>query len=110
MKLVRYLEPAKLLKSVREKQTNGAMIDTYSDIQLYKIQANTLNDEVSATIYGSNVVNMLSISTALGNLEELLQTKINNKKDNISLYFIEYNNSIYKIKSVSDNSIIIERL
>ena len=110
MKLVRYLKPATLLKSTKVKQANGATIDTYSDIGEYKIQANTLNDDVSATIYGSNIINMLSVSTALGDLESLLQSKINNKEDNISLYFIKFKNSIYKIKSVSNNSIVIERL
>lgn len=110
MKLVRYLKPAMLLKSTKVKQANGTIVDTYSDVEEYKIQANTLNDDVSATIYGSNVINMLSVSTALGDLESLLQSKINNKEDNISLYFIRFRNSIYRIKSVSDNSIVVERL
>lgn len=110
MKLVRYLKTATLLKSTKIKQANGTIVDTYSTIQDYQIQANTLNDDVSATIYGSNVINMLSIGTALGDLESLLQSKINNKEDNISLYFIKFKNSIYRIKSVSDNSIVIERL
>lgn len=110
MKLVRYLKPAMLLKSTKVKQANGTIVDTYSDVKEYKIQANTLNDDVSATVYGSNVINMLSVSTALGDLESLLQSKINNKEDNISLYFIKFRNSIYRIKSVSDNSIVVERL
>lgn len=110
MKLVRYLKPGMLVKSTKVKQANGTKVDTYQDIREYKIQANTLNDDISATIYGSNVVNMLAISTALGDLESLLQSKINNKEDNISLYFIKFKNSIYKIKSVSDNSIVVERI
>lgn len=110
MKLVRYLKPGMLVKSTKVKQANGTIVDTYQDIQEYKIQANTLNDDISATIYGSNVINMLAISTALGDLESLLQSKINNKEDNISLYFIKFKNSIYKIKSVSDNSIVVERI
>ena len=110
MKLVRYLQEAKLLKATKEKQANGTFINTYNDVEIYKVHANTLNDSVSATIYGSNVVNMLSVSTALGDLESLLQTKTNNKEDNISLYFIEINGSKYKINSVSKKSLVIEKI
>ena len=110
MKLIRYLKEVKLLKSTPQKQSNGTYVDVYVEIEKYKVQQNTLNDEVSATIYGSNVVKMLSIGTALGDLESFLQEKVNNKEDNISLYFIKIKNSIYKIRSVTDNSVVIERL
>lgn len=110
MKLVRYLKDITLLKSTPEKQSNGTYVDKYKEIANYKVQQNTLNDEVSATIYGSNVVKMLSIGTALGDLETYLQDKVNNKEDNISLYFIRIKNSVYKIKSITDNSVIVERL
>ena len=53
---------------------------------------------------------MYNISTALGDLESFLIPKVDNKKDNISLYFIELENSKYKIKSVTSSGIVIERL
>lgn len=110
MKLVRYLEEVTLMKAKKEKQPNGTYINTYEEVENYQVQKNTLNDEVSATVYGSNVVKMLAIGTPLHNLEAFLQQKVSNKEDNISLYFIKANNTMYKINSVTENSIMLERL
>ena len=110
MKLIRNLKEVKLLKSTRIKQPNGTYVNEYVEQGPYRVSIHELNDEISATIYGTNVVNMLAIGTALGDLEELLKSKVNNKEDNIGLYFIKINNSIYKINSVSKKSVSIERL
>lgn len=110
MKLVRYLKEANLLKSTNVKQKNGVYIKAYKKLGIYKVQKKTLNDEVSASIYGANINKMLNISTALHDLEEFLKPKVDNKEDNISLYFIELDNVKYKITSVTDNSITIERI
>ena len=110
MKLVRYLEEVELVKSTNVKQPNGTEVKTFTHIGNYKIQKKRLDDEVSATIYGANITKMWDISTALGDLESYLIPKVENQKDNISLYFIVLKNTRYKINSVKDNSITIERL
>lgn len=110
MKLIRYLENVDLLKSVNEKQPNGNYVKTFNIIDTYRIVKKTLNDQISATIYGADIDKMLSISSPLGNLETLLLSKVNNKEDNISLYFIKIDDVKYKIKSVTNYNVIIERL
>lgn len=110
MKQIRYLKNIELLKSSRKKQPNGTYIDDYDVINKYNAQLNQLTDEVSASIYGTDVVKMLSVSTALKDLEKLLMTKLNNKDDNIALYYIRYNNFIYKVMSVSEKSIMVEMI
>lgn len=110
MKLVRYLEEVELVKSTNVKQSNGTMIKTFTHIGNYKVQRKRLDDEVSATIYGANITKMWEISTALKDLEKYLIPKVENQQDNISLYFIKLNNTRYKINSVKNNGITIERL
>ncbi len=65
---------------------------------------------MSASIYGSNLVNVKRISSPLKDLEKFLLTKVNNKKDNVSKYFIFVNGVIYKIISVTDSRVDIERI
>ena len=110
MKLVRYLKEVELVKSINVKQSNGTYVKTFTHIGNYKVQKKRLNDEVSATLYGANITKMWDISTALGDLEAYLIPKVENQKDNISLYFIILENTRYKINSVSSNSITIERV
>lgn len=110
MKLIRYLEGVKLLKSSNEKQSNGTYIKTFTEIGNYNVSVKTLDDEVNATIYGANISKMFSINTPLNNLENYLIPKVDNVEDNISLYFIQYRNSKYKIVSVTNNEVKIERL
>lgn len=109
MKLIRYLKEAKLLKSVKEKQANGSYVKTFTLIDTYNVQLNSLEDEISATIYGANIDNMLSIGDALGELYKYLITKVDNIQDNISLYYIQIGNVKYKINSVKESGIVIER-
>ena len=110
MKLVRYLESVELVKSINVKQSNGIEVKSFEHIGDYKVQKKRLDDEVSATIYGANITKMWDISTALGDLEEYLMPKVENQKDNISLYYIVLKNNRYKINSVRDNGITIERV
>lgn len=110
MKLIRYLESIVLLKSSNEKQANGTYIKSFTEKGNYKVQVKTLDDEVNATIYGANINKMFSINTPLQDLERYLLPKVDNVEDNISLYFIQYKNSKYKIVSVTINEIKIERL
>lgn len=110
MKLIRYLEDIELVKSTNRKQPNGTFIKDFSHIKNYRIQKKSLDDEVNASIYGANITKMWDITTPLGDLEEYLITKVDNKEDNISLYFIVLNNMRYKINSARKSGITIERI
>lgn len=110
MKLIRYLEKVELVKAIPEKQSNGTYIKDFIHIGYYKIQKKNLDDEVNATIYGANISKMWDITTPLGDLEEYLITKVDNKEDNISLYYIILDNMRYKIDSAKASGIKIERV
>ena len=110
MKLIRYLQEVELVKSTNQKQSNGTIIKTFAHIGDYRIQKKSLEDEVSASIYGANITKMLNISSPLGDLEKYLLPKVENQKDNISTYFIVIEETRYKINSVKDNGIVIERI
>ena len=110
MKLVRYLETVKLLKSRNTKQPNGTHIKDFVEIGSYRIQKKSVDDEVNATIYGANITKMWDITSPLQDLEEYLIPKVDNQEDNISLYFIELGGSRYKINSAKISGITIERL
>lgn len=106
--LLRNLETIILKKSISVKQPNGSRIDEYETIKKYEVQKQELDDQISASIYGASIVDMLRIKTPLSKLEDLLKAKINNQSDNISKYFIFINDSKYKIKSVNSKGIDIE--
>lgn len=106
--LLRYLKSITLKKSISVKQPNGSRIEEYEIIDNYKAQIQEIDDQISASIYGASIVNMLRIKTPLGNLENILKSKLNNETDNISKYFIFIENSKYKIKSVNSKGIEIE--
>lgn len=110
MKLIRYLQTVTLLKSENVKQANGSTVKEFVPIQNYRVQKKTLDDEVNATIYGADINKMWDISSPLQDLEEYLIPKVDNKEDNISLYFILLENSRYKINSVKISGITIERV
>ena len=103
MKLIRHLQEVKLLKSIKEKQANGSYVKTFTLVDTYNVQINSLEDEISATIYGANIDNMLSIMDALNRLYDYLIAKVDNIQDNISLYYIQIKDIRYKIKSVKKN-------
>ena len=110
MKLLRYLEEISLYKITKTKQPNGSYVNSYKLVNKYKVQKQNINDQVSATIYGANITKMFKISTSLASLEGYLLPKVDNKKDNISLYTIKINDSMYRIRSVLENGIEVERI
>lgn len=110
MKLIRYLQKVELVKSTNEKQANGEYIKSFNHVEYYRVQKKNLDDEVNATIYGANIIKMLNITTPLGDLEKFLMSKVDNKEDNISLYFIILNNTRYKINSAMESGVTIERV
>ncbi len=107
--LLRYLQPITLKKAEKAKQANGTYTNSYTTLQDYKVQMQDLtDDEVSATIYGANITKMLRLSSPLKELENYLLPKVDNQSDNISQYYVFYNNRVYKITSVSNNRVDIE--
>lgn len=98
-----------LKKATKVKQSNGVYIDSYESIDNYYTQKQSLTDEVSATIYGANLNNILRLKSTDRSLEDYLKTKLNNQQDNISKYFIFIDNVQYKIIAVNDEYIDIER-
>lgn len=106
--LIRHLKTITLKKSVSTKQGNGSRTEEYKVIKDYEVQKQELDDQISASIYGANIINMCRIKSPLLDLENLLQTKLNNTDDNISKYFIFMNENKYKIKSVNSKGVVIE--
>lgn len=106
--LLRYLENAILKKATKIKQENGTYIETLQDIKTYRIQYQELNDEVSASLYGANIYKMIRIKSVMQELENYLYTKVNNKQDNISFYYIFIKSRKYKIVSVNASGIDLE--
>ena len=104
---LRYLEEVVLKKATKTKQDNGSYVNTYTEILNYKVQIEELTDAISASIYGATINKMYRISSQLKALETYLKPKINSSDDNLSLYFIEYNNGLYKITSVRNSWIDI---
>lgn len=106
--LLRYLENAYLKKATKTKQANGTYIENLENIKIYRIQTQDLNDEISASVYGANVYKMIRIKSVRNVLENYLYTKVNNKQDNVSNYYIFINNRKYKIVSVNVKGIDLE--
>lgn len=106
--LLRYLENAILKKATKTKQENGTYIETLTNIKTYVMQRQELNDEISASIYGANIHKMIRIRTVNQELEDYLYTKVNNKEDNISLYYVFIKSRKYKIVSVNASGIDLE--
>ena len=98
-----------LKKATKVKQDNGIYIDNYESIDNYYTQKQSIADEVSATIYGANLNNILRLKSTDRSLEDYLKSKLNNQQDNISKYFIFIDNIQYKIIAVNDEYIDIER-
>lgn len=109
--LIKNLKKATLKKATKSKTITGSLINiSYTKIDDYKIQEQTLQDEVSSTIYGSDVNKMIRIASPLHKLEKYLLPKVDNKTDNVSFYYIFYNGVQYKIVAVRDYYIDLERI
>lgn len=106
--LLRYLENAILKKATKTKQSNGTYKETLTTVKTYRVQEQELDDEISASIYGANVYKMLRIKSVNKELEEYLITKVNNKQDNISFYYIFIKSRQYKIVAVNQSGIDLE--
>ena len=104
------LEKVTLKKANKEKQTNGVYKDTYFIIDIFDVWIQSLDDEVSANIYGANLYKVKRLKTPKKDLETFLISKTNNSNDNISKYVIEYDDNLYKINDAKKSGVTIERL
>ena len=104
------LEKVTLKKANKEKQTNGVYKDTYFIIDSFDVWIQSLDDEVSANIYGANLCKVKRLKTPKKDLETFLISKTNNSNDNISKYVIEYDDNLYKINDAKKSGVTIERL
>ena len=104
------LEKVTLKKANKEKQTNGVYKDTYFIIDNFDVWIQSLDDEVSANIYGANLYKVKRLKTPKKDLETFLISKTNNSNDNISKYVIEYDENLYKINDAKKSGVTIERL
>lgn len=109
--LIKNLERAILKKAIKEKTSTGSLINTdYKFIDNYRVQEQTLEDEVSSTIYGSDINKMLRVASPLHRLERYLIPKVDNKEDNISYYYLFYKETQYKVVAVREYYIDLERV
>ena len=106
--LLRYLKNAILKKATKTKQANGTYKETLVDIKAYRVQEQELNDEVSASIYGANIYKMIRTKSVRQELEDYLYSKVNNKQDNISNYYVFIDGKKYKIVSVNPKGVDLE--
>lgn len=101
--LIKNLSNATLKKATKEKTSTGSLINaSYEEIKDYRIQEQVLQDEVTSTMYGSDVNKMIRIASPLHDLEAYLSPKVDNIEDNISNYYIFYKGKQYKIVAVRD--------
>lgn len=110
MKQLTRLESIDLYSIGKESLPDGDSQETETKIGTYKVVIQELNDNVSATIYGSDINKILRVSSVNKILEILLKEKLNNTSDNISKYRISYRDSKYKIRDVKSKYIDVERL
>lgn len=106
--LLRYLKTVTVKKATRIKQPNGTYIETLEKIKDFKVQEMELDDEISASIYGANVNKMLRVKSPAASLEGYLNTKVNNKDDNISYYYVFIDTKKYKVISVNSKGVDLE--
>ena len=109
--LIKNLSKCTLKKATKEKSSTGNLIDTgYTIISDYRIQEQILQDEITSTMYGADVNKMLRIASPLHKLENYLLPKVDNIEDNVSDYYIFYNDVQYKIIAVRSYYIDLRRI
>lgn len=109
--LIKNLEKATLKKGIKERTATGNLIvSKYEKINDYRIQEQTLQDEVTSTIYGADVNKMLRVASPLHRLERYLLPKVDNVNDNVSDYYLFYKDVQYKIVAVRSYYIDLKRV
>lgn len=105
---LRYTKTCDLYIATRVKQNNGVYIDSFSFEKSYVIVSQELVDEISVSMYGADLNNMLRIKSIKGELEADLKPKMIHLKDNVSKYHIVMNGLLYRIKAVREAWLDIE--
>lgn len=109
--LIKNLKDIELKKANLIKTSTGNIIhDGYTLIKSYRVQDETLQDQITSTIYGSDVNKMKRIASPLHDLEKYLMPKVDNIEDNIKDYYIILEDIKYKIVAVRDYFIDIKRI
>lgn len=109
MKQLRYLEEVSLYKNTYGSLPNGSRgIINKELIGMYNVQVQELTDEVSATIYGSNINKMYRMSSVNHSLERYLSTKMTPLEDNITKYTILYLGKKYAVRTAKKGWIDVE--
>ena len=107
---LRYLRKVMLKKGNKKIQANGELVLEYETIKNYDVQIQNVEDSVSASMYGSDINKMLRLKSPNKLLENFLISKLNNKEDNISNYYIFLDDSVYKISAVNLYKVDVERI
>lgn len=107
-KQLRYLINCTLYEGAITKQPNGYITESFTKINDFKVQSQEVDDEVSATVYGAKISNMLRLSSPHYALEKILKTKLNESSDNITKYSIVIGSKRYNIVSVKEHWIDVE--
>lgn len=101
MMQLRRLNEVTLQKATKVKAPNGYSTNSTQNVGTYKVIIQTITDEVSGSIYGASMNNMLRLSSIRGELENFLASKITDGSDNLSLYTVLIGNKRYKIIAVN---------
>lgn len=107
---LRYLEDIKLCSRDRAVQSNGSFTESFAVIDTYHVQIHDIYDEVSASLYGSDLNNMIRITSPRNSLEKYLLNKVNVTSDNITKYAIKKDSFIYEIVSVKQHWVDVKFL
>lgn len=108
MKQLRRLTPVTLQMATRKKEDNGATTVSYSDVASYNVIQQEITDDVSASIYGANIIKMKRLTSPRLTLEKFLNGCNNDGSDNLSYYYIVIGDKRYKITAVYTNWIDVE--
>ena len=105
------LQTVILKKAIWKKDLNGQrVLNEYKDVDTFYVFKQNIEDQISASVYGANINKMLRIESIRHELEVMLCNVLDNPKDKISDYFIFFNSILYKITSVNEFKVDIERL
>lgn len=110
MNPLRYLKTCFLVSRTKTRQTNGSITESFTDLKSYEIQVQDIYDEVSASLYGSDVNKMIRLCSPHNVLENDLLEKVNFTSDNITKYGIRLGKFIYEIVSVKQHWIDVKIL
>jgi len=97
---LRYLKNASVYKITRQKQDNGTYKEVYTLCNNYSVQEQELDDNISVSMYGADINQMIRIKSSQGKLERNLKPLMTSDNNNISKYIIVIDNVKYSVVSV----------